>query len=674
MMKTLSLMQVVSLALLAGCSAVPESGERSNDIARVEQRGDADKLYIVDCLLPGQIRKLGSNMTFLTARLAIKTSAVDCEIRGGEYVAYDRANYATSLNIWLPKAQAGDPEAQTYTGEIYEKGLGVQPDYNTAADWYRKAAAQGNSRAQINLGNLYEKGWGVEKNLSTAMEWYRKASGLEKKGLPYTAPIATSSDNKLVAENQALKQELDNSRNQSKALAEQLSNTQRLLKETQEKQQLFQNERDKTKSSLEDAQTKGNATESIRLEKILAKKDNELAVLQQQVSELNSQYQLKVNNLTLNLEETEKRAKQISDQLKSQQTATSDMQLKLANAEVKLAGTDKKLLEAQKNYSKADADRFSQTSPANTNQDMQSKLKQSQALISQLQGEKQKLQQEIDNIHSISARTIAQPSGENNSSKDGSFVINIDFGKYYALIIGNQKYEKIPSLDTPSADARDVDKVLREKYGFNTTMLIDANRYQILTALNKLRENLTENDNLLIYYAGHGVLDKVNKRGHWLPVDAELNSDANWISTVSITDILNAMSPRHILVVSDSCYSAALTRAAIPHLDAGMSQEKKTEWVKTLLKTKSRTALTSGGLKPVLDGGGDGHHSVFANAFIKELQNNNNFMEGQGLYRNVSADVVVATQSIGNEQVQVPEYAPIDHAGHEGGEFFFRPK
>jgi hypothetical protein len=90
------------------------------------------------------------------------------------------------------------------------------------------------------------------------MEWYRKASGLEKKGLPYTAPIATSSDNGLVAENQALKQELENSRSQSKALAEQLSNTQRLLKETQEKQQLFQNERDKTKSRLEDAQTKGN--------------------------------------------------------------------------------------------------------------------------------------------------------------------------------------------------------------------------------------------------------------------------------------------------------------------------------------------------------------------------------------------------------------------------------
>jgi len=674
MMKTISLMRTLSLALLAGCSAVPESGKRMDDIARVEQMGDANKLYIVDCLLPGQIRRLGSKMTFLTARRPIKTSALDCEIRGGEYVAYDRANSATSLNIWLPKAQAGDPEAQTYTGEIYEKGLGTQPDYKMAADWYRKASAQGNSRAQVNLGNLYEKGLGVEKNLSTAMEWYRKASGLEKKGLPYAAPIATSSDNELVAEVQLLKHELDNSRNQSKALAEQLANTQQQLKETLEKQQRFQNERDQTKSSLENAQTKGNATESIRLEKILHEKDNELAVLKQQVSELNSQYRLKVNNLTLNLEETEKRAKQISDQLKTQQTATSDMQLKLVNAEAKLAGTEKKLLEAQKIYSKVDADRFSQTSHVNTSQDIQRKLEQSQALISQLQGEKQKLQQEIDNIHSISARSIPHPSGEGDSSIDSIFV-NIDFGKYYALIIGNQKYEKIQSLDTPIADVRDVDQVLREKYNFNTTLLIDANRYQILTALNKLREKLTENDNLLIYYAGHGVLDKVNKRGHWLPVDAELNSDANWISTVSITDILNAMSSKHILVVSDSCYSAALTRAAIPRLDAGMSQEKKTEWVKTLLKTKSRTALTSGGLKPVLDGGGDGNHSVFANAFIMELRNNNNFMEGQELYRNVSEDVVVATKRIGgSEQVQVPEYAPIDHAGHEGGEFFFRPK
>lgn len=676
-MKTISLMKTVSLVLLAGCSAVPESGQRTNDIARVEQRGDADKLYIVDCLLPGQIRRLGSQMTFLTARNAIKTSAVDCEIRGGEYIAYDRANYASSLNVWLPKAQSGEPEAQAYTGEIYEKGLGTQPDYKTAADWYRKAAAQGNSRAQINLGHLYEKGLGVEKNLSTAMEWYQKASGLEKKALPFAAATTTitpSSDNGLIEEIKQLKRELDNSRQQSKVLAEQLSTTQQQLKDTLEKQQRFQHERDKTKSSLDDAQSKGNTAEGLRLEKILHEKDNELSALQQQVSTLNSQYQLKVDNLTSKLEETEKRAEQISGQLKTQQTATGGTQLELANAEAKLANTEKKLLEVQKNvYSKTNVDKVSQVSNANANQDMQRKLEQSQALISRLETEKQKLQQEVDSIQSTSTRSVQSPSGSDSSQINSAFT-NIDFGKYYALIIGNQNYKKIPSLDTPINDAHDVDKVLREKYGFNTQLLIDANRYQILTALNELRAKLTENDNLLIYYGGHGVLDKVNKRGHWLPIDAELESDANWISTVSITDILNAMSPRHILVVADSCYSAALTRSAIPRLDAGMSQEKKSEWVKTVLMSKSRTALTSGGLKPVLDGGGDGRHSVFANAFVKELQNNNNFLEGQMLYRNVSADVVSATGGADKQQTQIPEYAPIEGTGHEGSEFFFMPK
>ena len=93
----------------------------------------ADELLIVDCLLPGQIRKLGQRITYLTARQAIKTSAQDCEIRGGEYVAYDRANYATALKVWLPLAEGGDPQAQTYVGEIYEKGLGTSPDYAQAA-------------------------------------------------------------------------------------------------------------------------------------------------------------------------------------------------------------------------------------------------------------------------------------------------------------------------------------------------------------------------------------------------------------------------------------------------------------------------------------------------------------------------------------------------------------
>ena len=138
----------------------------------------ADRWLIVDCLLPGQVRKLGGQMTFLTARRPVKTAAADCEIRGGEYVAYDRANYSTALGVWVAQANTGDLQAQNYVGEIHEKGLGVAPNYEEAARWYRAAADKGHARAQSNLGFLFEKGLGVKKDLAEAQKWYRKAAGL----------------------------------------------------------------------------------------------------------------------------------------------------------------------------------------------------------------------------------------------------------------------------------------------------------------------------------------------------------------------------------------------------------------------------------------------------------------------------------------------------------------
>jgi uncharacterized caspase-like protein len=202
------------------------------------------------------------------------------------------------------------------------------------------------------------------------------------------------------------------------------------------------------------------------------------------------------------------------------------------------------------------------------------------------------------------------------------------------------------------------------------TTLINANRYQILSALNKLREQLTEKDNLIIYYAGHGELDRVNQRGNWLPVDAEPDSTANWIPNVAITDILNAMSARHVLIVADSCYSGSLTRSALARLQSGLSSEARLAWIKSMVGERSRTALTSGGLKPVLDTGG-GKHSIFAQAVLDALAKPTGVVEGQALFREISDRVARAARNVGVEQV--PEYGPVQYAGHGGGEFFFVP-
>jgi len=240
------------------------------------------------------------------------------------------------------------------------------------------------------------------------------------------------------------------------------------------------------------------------------------------------------------------------------------------------------------------------------------------------------------------------------------------FGAYHALIIANNSYKSLDELNTPINDAEEIANILSGKFGFTVTKLYDADRYEVLTALNGLRRDLTDGDNLLIYYAGHGEYDKVNNRGHWLPVDAESDSTANWIATTEITDTLNAMSTKHVLVVADSCYSGSLTRSTLTQLDPGMSENARNEWLRTIAATRSRYVLTSGGVKPVLDDSGNGH-SVFATAFIDVLRESDGVLEGTRLYRAVRERVETRARELNVDQS--PQYSPLKQTGHEYGEF-----
>src|SRR4029453_14401602 len=224
------LLSISLLFSVSGCSTVNETAQSTPELSASPARS-ADELFVVDCLLPGQVKKLGRSMTYLTPRRPIKTSAQDCGIRGGEYVAYDRSDYATALKVWLPLAQEGDKVAQTYVGEIYEKGLGVQPDYALASEWYRKAAAQEYTRAQINLGYLYEKGLGVQKDPETALNWYRKASGLSTPITIDPASINTEERKEL----QDLRGEVERRKRESESLRQQLEQTRQQAEQTQRK-------------------------------------------------------------------------------------------------------------------------------------------------------------------------------------------------------------------------------------------------------------------------------------------------------------------------------------------------------------------------------------------------------------------------------------------------------
>ncbi|WP_442499623.1 caspase family protein [Methylobacter sp. sgz302048] len=248
---------------------------------------------------------------------------------------------------------------------------------------------------------------------------------------------------------------------------------------------------------------------------------------------------------------------------------------------------------------------------------------------------------------------------------------SVDFGRFYALIIGINDYKQLPALQTSVNDAKAVDEVLRTRYGYQTRLLINVTQHQIMTAFDDLRKELTEKDSLLIYYAGLGEIDKNDQSAYWLPSDAEKANIATWLSNHNVAQQLSILPAKHILVIADSCYSGIMTKTSIAHLPEDASDKKRKKWLKLMNSRKGRTVITSGSVKPIPDSNVSSH-SVFASAFLKALNDNTGLLEDYELYRMASGKVKQSASQIGFQQS--PQYSAMQHAGHEGSPFFFVPK
>ncbi len=239
-------------------------------------------------------------------------------------------------------------------------------------------------------------------------------------------------------------------------------------------------------------------------------------------------------------------------------------------------------------------------------------------------------------------------------------------GNYYALVIGNNNYQYLRRLETAQNDARKVAETLKLRYGFDTNLLLDADRDAILDAINDFRGILKQDDQFLIYYAGHGSFDKIASKAYWLPVDAQRNNDKNWIIVDTITSNIKRISSNHVLIVADSCYSGTFTRtSSLAKLE---SAQKRRVYLKKMQAKKSRTLLASGENEPVSDIGGEGN-SVFAKAFLAGLTNMDlNGFTAEELYIQYIKEMVAGSSD------QTPEYNIIRNSGHEGRDFVFKRK
>ncbi len=195
-----------------------------------------------------------------------------------------------------------------------------------------------------------------------------------------------------------------------------------------------------------------------------------------------------------------------------------------------------------------------------------------------------------------------------------------------ALIIATDDYEEWSDLTNPVFDAKTIESELREFYGFETELILNPTKREIL---NKIRDyakkSYMPDDQLLIFFAGHGQFDDIFTEGYLVCKDSKKNDEAKetYISHSTMRTYVNNIPSNHTFIVMDVCFGGtfdqSIARAGSRGEDlyADLPAE---ELIKRKLRFKTRRYLTSGGKQYVPDGR-PGHHSPFARKFLEALRN-----------------------------------------------------
>lgn len=236
--------------------------------------------------------------------------------------------------------------------------------------------------------------------------------------------------------------------------------------------------------------------------------------------------------------------------------------------------------------------------------------------------------------------------------------ISEKLSQYYAILIAEKDYQDnaIPNLQNPVKDAGELKEILLNNYTFSSEhidTLYNRNREDIMQAIVQRCNTLTDNDNLVIFYAGHGTAIKDqfgDVDGYWIPVSAKRGLVASYISAEDINKALKQSKARHILLLADACFSGAFTRE-LPS-DANKAIQRQ-------YKVPSRKVMASGNLEPVPD------NSRFLYYLKKSLLDNpEKYLSAKKLFDSFYEAII-------NNSENLPQYAAIKNVGDEGGEFVF---
>jgi hypothetical protein len=244
-----------------------------------------------------------------------------------------------------------------------------------------------------------------------------------------------------------------------------------------------------------------------------------------------------------------------------------------------------------------------------------------------------------------------------NTSADSLQLQTSANAKNFMLVIGVNEYSEWPKLNNAKGDAEAFKQVLTQRYGFdagNTFELYDqqVTIKNILDKLSEIRDTIGTDDNLVIYFSGHGFYDKAIDEGYWIPYNARKGEVTDYLPNSTLVKYIKAMNCKHIFLVVDACFSGAL-----------FSDGHK-GYVEKVGQYRSRWCLSSGRLELVSDGK-TGDHSPFAYYLLKFLQENTKPAFP------VSELIQYVKVAVSNNTEQTPLGNPLKNVGDEGGEFIF---
>ncbi len=232
-------------------------------------------------------------------------------------------------------------------------------------------------------------------------------------------------------------------------------------------------------------------------------------------------------------------------------------------------------------------------------------------------------------------------------------------GNNYFFAIAINDYIHCPRLHNAVKDAADLAMLLVEQFGFDkrffkTLHNEDATESNLYKELRNYAQKLKGEDNLIIFFSGHGEYDEVLDEGYWIPVDAELGNIGTYIANSSLRTYLNAIKCKHLFLIIDSCFSGSF-----------FAQVRRVGLPEMLERDPSRWCLTSGRQEIVSDGK-PGENSPFMSSLLYHLTASTEPLSVGELCTKVIHEV-------GTKAYQLPRGEPINLAAHRGGQFIFRP-